>query len=98
MLYLDYSREAGRVDPQRATAAGRTSTPSTSCAQLNTGIYADHPDVQTIAEESTAWPGVSRPVDAGGLGFGFKWDMGWMHDTLGYLAATRSTAATTTTS
>ncbi len=50
--------------------------------QLNTGIYADHPDVQVIAEESTAWPGVSRPVDAGGLGFGLKWDMGWMHDTL----------------
>ena len=53
--------------------------------QLNTGIYADHPDVQVIAEESTAFPGVSRPVDAGGLGFGLKWDMGWMHDTLAYM-------------
>ena len=51
--------------------------------RLNTGIYADHPDVQVIAEESTAFPGVSRPVDAGGVGFGLKWDMGWMHDTLG---------------
>ena len=54
--------------------------------QLNTGIYADHPDVQVIAEESTAFPGVSRPVELGGLGFGLKWDMGWMHDTLDYLS------------
>jgi 1,4-alpha-glucan branching enzyme len=54
--------------------------------QLNTGIYADHPDVQVIAEESTAFPGVSRPVHAGGIGFGLKWDMGWMHDTLLYLS------------
>ena len=54
--------------------------------RLNTGIYEDHPDVQVIAEESTAFPGVSRPVDLGGVGFGFKWDMGWMHDTLEYLS------------
>jgi 1,4-alpha-glucan branching enzyme len=53
--------------------------------QFNIGVYADHPDVQTVAEESTAWPGVSRPTELGGLGFGLKWDMGWMHDTLEYL-------------
>ena len=51
---------------------------------LNTTIYREHPDVQTIAEESSAWPQVSRPVHTGGLGFGLKWDMGWMHDTLRY--------------
>ena len=54
--------------------------------QLNTAVYRDFPDVQTIAEESTAWPQVSRPVYAGGLGFGMKWNMGWMHDTLEYLS------------
>jgi 1,4-alpha-glucan branching enzyme len=52
--------------------------------QLNTEVYRSYPDVMTIAEESTAWPKVSRPVHAGGLGFGMKWDMGWMHDTLRY--------------
>jgi 1,4-alpha-glucan branching enzyme len=54
--------------------------------ELNTAVYARHRDVQTIAEESTAWPGVSRPVDAGGLGFGMKWSMGWMHDALRYFS------------
>ena len=53
---------------------------------LNVAIHADHPGVISAAEESTAWPGVSRPVDQDGLGFGFKWNMGWMHDTLQYLA------------
>ena len=53
--------------------------------QLNEAVYRDHPDTQTIAEESTAWPMVSRPVHLGGLGFGLKWNMGWMHDTLRYL-------------
>ena len=50
--------------------------------QFNETVYREKPDVQTIAEESTAWPMVSRPTYAGGLGFGMKWDMGWMHDTL----------------
>ena len=94
MLYLDYSRKARRVDPQPATAAARTSRPSTSCGGFNEAVYEHYPDVQTIAEESTAWPMVSRPTYVGGLGFGLKWDMGWMHDTLRvHVARTRSTAS-----
>jgi 1,4-alpha-glucan branching enzyme len=54
--------------------------------QVNTACYAEHPDIQMIAEESTAWGGVSHPVHSGGLGFGMKWDMGWMHDTLQYMS------------
>jgi 1,4-alpha-glucan branching enzyme len=85
MLYLDYSRKAGEWIPNRS--GGRENLEAIEfLRQLNTGIYADHPDVQVIAEESTAFPGVSHPVDAGGVGFGFKWDMGWMHDTLVYMS------------
>jgi 1,4-alpha-glucan branching enzyme len=85
MLYLDYSRRAGEWLPN--AEGGRENLEAIDFLQrLNTGIYQDHPDVQVIAEESTAFPGVSRPVDQGGVGFGFKWDMGWMHDTLEYLA------------
>jgi 1,4-alpha-glucan branching enzyme len=85
MLYLDYSRRPGEWIPNEH--GGRENLQAVSfLRQLNTGIYADHPDVHVIAEESTAWPGVSRPVDVGGLGFGLKWDMGWMHDTLRYFA------------
>jgi 1,4-alpha-glucan branching enzyme len=85
MLYLDYSRRAGEWIPNEL--GGRENLAAVAFLRgLNTAIYANHPDVQTFAEESTAWPGVSRPVDAGGLGFGFKWDMGWMHDTLLYLS------------
>jgi 1,4-alpha-glucan branching enzyme len=84
MLYLDYSRKAGEWIPN--VYGGRENLEAIEfLRQLNTGIYADHPDVQTIAEESTAFPGVSRPVHAGGIGFGLKWDMGWMHDTLQYI-------------
>ena len=54
--------------------------------QFNTEVYKEHPDILTMAEESTAWPMVSRPTYVGGLGFGIKWDMGWMHDTLAYFA------------
>jgi 1,4-alpha-glucan branching enzyme len=83
MLYLDYSRKAGEWLPNRH--GGNEYLEAVEFLKtLNIGVYADHPDVQTIAEESTAWPGVSRPVDLGGLGFGLKWDMGWMHDTLEY--------------
>jgi 1,4-alpha-glucan branching enzyme len=84
MLYRDYSRQPGEWLPNKY--GGRENLEAVDFLKaLNAGVYADHPDVQMIAEESTAWPGVSRPVDAGGLGFGFKWDMGWMHDTLSYL-------------
>ncbi len=84
MLYLDYSRKDGEWLPNEH--GGRENLGAISfLRQLNERVYAEFPDVQTIAEESTAWPGVSRPTDVGGLGFGLKWDMGWMHDTLQYL-------------
>ena len=83
MLYLDYSREGGEWIPNRF--GGRENLEAIEfLRQLNIGVYGAHPDVQTMAEESTAWPGVSRPTEVGGLGFGYKWDMGWMHDTLAY--------------
>jgi 1,4-alpha-glucan branching enzyme len=85
MLYLDYSRRPGQWVPNRY--GGRENIEAVEFLRaFNTGVYLDHPDVHTAAEESTAWPGVSRPVAGGGLGFGYKWDMGWMHDTLAYLA------------
>ena len=84
MLYRDYSRKAGEWIANEF--GGRENLEALSFLRsFNTGVYLDHPDVHTTAEESTAWPGVSRPVDAGGLGFGYKWDMGWMHDTLEYV-------------
>lgn len=83
MLYLDYSREEGDWIPNRH--GGRENLEAIDFMRdLNTAIYAEYPDTQVIAEESTAWPGVSRPAHTGGLGFGFKWDMGWMNDTLRY--------------
>jgi 1,4-alpha-glucan branching enzyme len=85
MLYLDYGRQGGDWIPN--PHGGRENLAAIEfLRELNAAVYADHPDVQTIAEESTAWPMVSRPVELGGLGFGMKWNMGWMHDTLGYLA------------
>jgi 1,4-alpha-glucan branching enzyme len=81
MLYLDYSRAAGEWIPNRF--GGRENLEAIGFLRtMNEQIYVNYPDVQTIAEESTAWPMVSRPNYVGGLGFGFKWDMGWMHDTL----------------
>src|SRR5207244_12298819 len=84
MLYLDYSRKEGESIPNRF--GGRENLEAIELLRrLNTEIYAAHPDVQTMAEESTAWGMVSRPTYVGGLGFGMKWDMGWMHDTLAYM-------------
>ena len=84
MLYLDYGRKAGEWIPN--AHGGRENLEAVSFLQmLNTAAYRDHPGVQVIAEESTAWPMVSRPTEMGGLGFGMKWNMGWMHDTLKYL-------------
>jgi 1,4-alpha-glucan branching enzyme len=84
MLYLDYSRKEGEWMPNKF--GGRENIEAIAfMRRMNEAVYASHPDVQTIAEESTAWPMVSRPNYVGGLGFGLKWDMGWMHDTLQYI-------------
>ena len=85
MLYLDYSRKHGEWIPNEH--GGRENLDAISfLRRVNEDVYKEHPDVQMIAEESTAWPMVSRPVYVGGLGFGMKWDMGWMHDSLRYFA------------
>jgi 1,4-alpha-glucan branching enzyme len=84
MLYLDYSRKAGEWIPNKY--GGRENLEAIQFLRaLNEEVYESFPDTQTIAEESTAWPMVSRPAYVGGLGFGLKWDMGWMHDTLKYM-------------
>ena len=85
MLYLDYGRKEGEWVPNRY--GGRENIEAVEFLRLlNQAVYRDHPDVQTMAEESTSWPMVSRPVHLGGLGFGLKWNMGWMHDTLKYMS------------
>lgn len=84
MLYLDYGRKEGDWIPNEY--GGRENLEAIAfLRRLNRAVYQEKPDVQTIAEESTAWPLVSRPTYVGGLGFGLKWDMGWMHDTLEYI-------------
>jgi 1,4-alpha-glucan branching enzyme len=85
ILYLDYSRKHGEWIPNEY--GGRENIEAINfLRRLNEDVYKVHPDVQVIAEESTAWPMVSRPTWVGGLGFGLKWDMGWMHDTLRYFS------------
>ena len=85
MLYLDYSRKAGEWVPNRF--GGNENLDAVAFLKhFNEVVYARHPDVMTFAEESTSWPMVSRPTHLGGLGFGFKWNMGWMHDLLGYMS------------
>ncbi len=84
MLYLDYSRREGEWTPN--VYGGRENLDAVEfLKEMNSVCYREVPGIITVAEESTAWPGVSRPVYLGGLGFGFKWNMGWMHDTLTYL-------------
>ena len=85
MLYLDYSRKEGEWIPNQY--GGRENLEAIAfLRRFNEEVYKHFPDVQTIAEESTAWPMVSKPTYVGGLGFGLKWDMGWMHDTLSYMS------------
>ncbi|KFZ39240.1 glycogen branching protein [Shewanella mangrovi] len=85
MLYLDYSRNPGEWTPNQF--GGRENIEAIDLLKdLNSRLYASYPGIMMIAEESTAWGGVSRDVSSGGLGFGFKWNMGWMHDTLCYLS------------
>ncbi|MFD9195368.1 1,4-alpha-glucan branching enzyme [Streptomyces phaeochromogenes] len=85
MLYLDYSREPGQWAPN--VHGGREDLAAVAFLQeMNATVYRRVPGVMTIAEESTAWEGVTRPTDSGGLGFGLKWNMGWMHDSLEYVA------------
>ncbi len=84
MLYLDYSREDGQWSPNRF--GGRENLEAVEfLKEMNATAYRAMPGIVTIAEESTAWPGVTTPTDAGGLGFGLKWNMGWMHDSLEYV-------------
>ena len=85
MLYRDYSRKAGEWVPN--VHGGRENLEAVDFVRrLNATVYGRHPDVVTVAEESTSWPAVSRPVHLGGLGFGLKWNMGWMHDVLDYMS------------
>ncbi len=85
MLYLDYSRDPGQWDPN--IHGGRENLEAVQFVrELNVAVAEEHRGAVVVAEESTAWPGVTAPIDHGGLGFGRKWNLGWMHDTLSYLS------------
>jgi 1,4-alpha-glucan branching enzyme len=84
-VYLDFSRKEGEWVPN--PYGGRENLEAMNfLRRINEAVYGAAPDIQTFAEESTAWPMVTRPVHLGGLGFGMKWNMGWTHDTLGYFS------------
>jgi 1,4-alpha-glucan branching enzyme len=85
MLYLDYSRKDGEWIPNE-DGSNHDRDAISFLQQLNAAVYGAYPDVATFAEESTSWGGVTRPTDTGGLGFGYKWDLGWMNDTLAYIS------------
>jgi len=96
MIYLDFSRKAGEWIPNQY--GGREYLEAIAfLKEFNATVYAECPGAVTIAEESTAWPMVSRPTYLGGLGFSFKWNMGWMHDTLDYIKTDPITGVIITT-
>jgi 1,4-alpha-glucan branching enzyme len=88
MLYRDYSRQPGEWVPNK-DGGNQNYEAIEFLKAMNVAAYGAHPGILTVAEESTSFPKVSAPVDAGGLGFGFKWNMGWMNDTLRYMAEDR---------
>ena len=97
MLYLDYARKEGQWTPN--VYGGHENLEAVHFLQeMNATCYKRVPGIVMIAEESTSWPGVTRPTHLGGLGFGLKWNMGWMHDTLGYLQNDPVHRSTTTAS